>query len=182
MWQAYTGAKGVGDMRERIRSLGKAGRGALVIALALLVALAIAVMFSSFGRSLLAEEGAAGPTTVHVVRHENTPQNHLPPLDVTIRDAAKVGKLATMIRALPPFVFTGPMSCPADFGVEYDMTFTDSHGNAVLSVQANPFGCTGLTINGSDQRRATDAFWAQMSDTLGVPLSTLMAIPTGTSR
>ncbi|WIG59011.1 MAG: hypothetical protein OJF49_001758 [Ktedonobacterales bacterium] len=169
-------------MLQRIRSLGKAGRGALVIALALLVALAFAVVFGSFGRTLLAGGGTAGPTTVHVVRHENIPQNHLPPLDMTIRDAAKVGKLATMIRALPRFVFTGPMSCPADFGVEYDMTFTDSHGDAVLSVQANPFGCSGLTINGGDQRRATDAFWAQMSDTISVPLSTLMAIPTGTSR
>jgi len=112
------------------------------------------------------------PTELHVVRFGGPAQNHVAPLDVQTDQAEKVERLFATLRALPPFVPT--VSCPADQGGGYLLTFSDSKGVVAQAVIpaggclaldfSKPYGCHSFTDTTVDQ----------VADTLGVQHTALI--------
>jgi hypothetical protein len=106
------------------------------------------------------------PTELHVVRFGGPAQNHVAPFDVQTDQADKVQRLFATLRALPSFVPT--VSCPADQGGGYLLTFRDSKGVVAQAVIpaggclaldfSKPYGCHSFTDTTVDQ----------VADTLGV--------------
>jgi hypothetical protein len=54
--------------------------------------------------------------------------NDIPPFERTVADAHRAIKVYTALQALPAFP-KGVMSCPADFGVAYHLTFFRDQSN-----------------------------------------------------
>ena len=104
-------------------------------------------------------------TSVHIQRTQSLPRHNWPPLDQTI-DKPQAAQLYEATRALPQFP-SGVMNCPADFDLNYSLVFTGSDGSQV-DVVADPYGCWPVKIDGSDTRRANDAWWNLLAQTLGI--------------
>lgn len=78
------------------------------------------------------------PNILHVVRYND--MQPIPPLDVTIDAPTVVQNVYTALLAIPPTSqFPGPYYCPADFGINYVLTFRHDEA-VVLSATADPGG------------------------------------------
>ena len=158
---------------------GSARRGAMrgLVAASLLTALAL------LGACALPVYGEPGPQTVTslaVVRTSPISPNHLAPFAETVTDAGKTRKLYNALLALPAFP-SGPMACPADFGVEYHLTFFRDAA-VVARVIVQPEGCQWVSLTNDDTHwtrwaATSPGFWRQFADTLGVPESTIFETP-----
>ena len=90
-------------------------------------------------------------TTLNASNH--TP--HLTNYKVTNQSDAK--ELYSIIMNSKPFP-NGPISCPADFGIQYQLTFT--FNGQPTGVLASPAGCGLTVINNSDKRLLlSEKFW-----------------------
>lgn len=116
--------------------------------------------------------GERMPTALHVVRFGGPAQNHVAAFDVQTDQADKVQRLFATLRALPSFVPT--VSCPADQGGGYLLTFRDDKGVVAQAVIpaggclaldfSKPYGCHSFTDTTVDQ----------VADTLGVQHTALI--------
>lgn len=151
------------------------GRSARRRAIVSAVMLAAIVALILAGCTVSASSGAPiVVTSLHVLRSGDNPLHHIPPLDRTVSDAAKVQHLYNVLHALPPFPRDQIMHCPADFGVLYHLTFY--HDGAEVSwATVNPYGCQGVTLPNGDIRWSAnvDYLWQVFADALGVPESDL---------
>ncbi len=126
------------------------------------------------------------PTSVHVLRTDAFPDNHIPPFEETVANQAKAVRLYSALLALPAYP-SGTVKCPADFGVVYQLLFQGMASiQQHMSVQAG--GCRGVSFNGTSHWTHSAAtspqFWPLFAETLGVPESVVypvVAQPTGPS-
>ncbi len=99
---------------------------------------------------------AAAPTTTVVttsVRITRTPGLYiLPQIDRTITDAAVAARLAMDIEQLP-LAPSGPVSCPADFGTSYTLTFNVPGASAWTAI-VHVTGCLLVTLSDGPARSA----------------------------
>jgi hypothetical protein len=139
--------------------------------------LALIALVSLVGCGTLASANTIGAdpafTSLSVVRDGGFPGNHVPPFAATTTDSGRIGKLYHAFLTLPKFP-TGVMSCPADFGMQYQLAFTETNG-AVLHATVKPDGCEGATMDelGSRWAAPDGAFWQTFADTCGVPVGLL---------
>ncbi|HEY7780022.1 MAG TPA: hypothetical protein VIC85_07405 [Ktedonobacterales bacterium] len=143
---------------------------------------ALAIVFALLGACALpftSQPGAQTVTFLDVLRTSDFPTNHVPPFSASIADTAKVQKLYNALVALP----TMPPGtyCPADFGVEYHLTFFRD-GASVATAIVKPDGCEGVSLTTSTGHwtrwaATSPRFWQQFADTLGVPESSLYVAP-----
>jgi hypothetical protein len=105
-------------------------------------------------------------TTLTFSTATSIPSNPAPQVQVTVTDASKVSSLFEAALALPT-VPEGTYSCPADFGVQYELAFTS--GATVTRVGLEPNGCGWVSIPGSSARSPDAAWWSQLSATLAIP-------------
>jgi len=98
-----------------------------------------------------------------VVRRNSAPHNRFSfsfPVVVTVKDPAAVRHVARALCVLPRYL-RGPVHCPADFGITYELVFTAGQ-RRLPAVIVDATGCQA--VNGlGPQLRATYRFW----DTLG---------------
>lgn len=114
---------------------------------------------------------------VHILRTSDFPQNHIPPFEKTIRNAALAQHLYDALMALPVMP-QGTYNCPADFGVAYHLTFYQGHAD-VASALVKPDGCEIATLpDGSSRWAAPDpGFWQVFASVTGVPESDIRRGP-----
>lgn len=156
-------------------------RGALIV-----LALSGAVLMAGCGGSQTAATQTpttAPPTAtplppvdgVHIVRTSDSP-GQLPPFDHTGQDTTKVGAFYSGINALPAYKANGK-PCPADSGVQYQITFTHG-GTTVQSAIADPSGCQIVVLGGQDNRTAMNSqIWALLAAAVNVPLTQVYPVP-----
>lgn len=155
--------------------------------LILVLALACAALLASCGRSSSPTQVLAVAqtlTSVHVVRVNTIPQNHIAPydtpFDVMQTDVAKVRDLYTLMATLKPMP-PGTYSCPADLGVRYDVTFY-SGATTAITATIEATGCGILTLgNTSHWWAPVETFWSEVANDLGVPESALTYVPPATT-
>jgi hypothetical protein len=97
------------------------------------------------------------------------PSNPPPPVSVTVTDVAKAQDAYQATLALPVFP-PGTYNCPEDSGVSYQITFFLANGSQ-LEVTADPDGCSLAHIPGTSVRSAGPAYWSQLAQDLGIPVS-----------
>jgi len=140
---------------------------------ALLLLLALAALAT--GCASAAEAGASAPDTLQVTRTSAFPENHIPALERSIHNAITVSALYAAVRALPSAP-KGIVHCPADFGVQYHLTFLRDN-TPLLQATADASGCRWLRLGSNDVRQTNDTFWSLLARTLGVPASALFPSP-----
>ncbi len=101
------------------------------------------------------------------------PSNLPPPVQITVTDATKAqdayqATLALLVAQRTPA--PGSHSCPVDWGVTYQLTFSLASGGT-LTVTADPNGCQSVSIPGTCVRSADSAYWSQLAQDLGIPES-----------
>lgn len=105
-----------------------------------------------------------------VERADLLPQNHPHftfPAKVTVSDPVKARSIAHAICALPPMP-RGPMSCGADMGIGYRLSFA-ADGKKLAPVRAEVGGCT--EVHGIGQTRWTARspdFWPALGAAMGI--------------
>lgn len=102
---------------------------------------------------------------VNLIR-QNHPYFTFPP-KITVSDPAKARSVAQAACALPPMP-RGPMSCPADAGIVYRLTFTTG-GKKLPPVRAEATGCH--EVRGIGQTRWTARspdFWQTLGAVMGI--------------
>lgn len=103
-----------------------------------------------------------------VTRVNTLPQNYVRftfPAKVTVRSPAKVRSVAQAACALPPMP-SKPISCPADSGIFYRLTFTAS-GRKLTTVSADVSGCR-MTRGLGRPRLAVNTFWHVLGVAMGL--------------
>jgi hypothetical protein len=105
-----------------------------------------------------------------------TVQNN-PPQSVTFTtNIAQARDVYQATLALPVFP-SGTFSCPADTtAVIYQLTFSFADGSA-LTVMADPSGCPSVAIPGTCVRSPDLAYWTQLANDIGIPLSQIYPYP-----
>lgn len=156
-------------------------------AVILLLVLSCAGILASCGRSSSSTQllaSAQGLTSVHVVRVNSIPQNHMAPydtpFDVTQTNGAKVRDLYTLMATLKPMP-PGTASCPADLGVQYNVTFVSGTTTAMTGT-IDATGCGILTLGNTSHWWAPDqTFWSEVATDLDVAESALTYTPPATT-
>lgn len=107
-----------------------------------------------------------------MVRRVNLlPQNHERftfPARVDINDPTEAQAVARAVCGLPPMP-GGAFSCPADWGIKYQLTFT-ADGNKLPAVTIEATGCQ--TVQGLSRTlwvARTPGFWNVLGKAMGVP-------------
>jgi hypothetical protein len=158
----------MGAVMRRQHTLSK--RGQILSGLSSLAAgvfCAAVVLLAGCGQAAIVASPAT-VTTVHVVRTSAFPQNHIPPLERTITDAAKVQRLYDAMLAMPAFP-PGVIHCSVDSGLAYRLTFKRASGQTIPVVAA-PDGCAYGAFGAADRRFAANTqFWELFAATLGIP-------------
>ncbi len=127
------------------------------------------------GGALCADTSAV--TRLVVTRANMLPQNHLHfaiPAGVTITDPATARGVAQAICGLPAAPH-GVMSCPADLGVTYRLSFAAGQ-KAFPVVTVSAGGCGGVSGAGLARRATSATFWTDLAKALGVPHPTSSAL------
>lgn len=163
----------------RMRS---AGRWAVVAGLGLALAGAVAgvaqaaprAATTSVERPTLVSPGLCNSypqlDTLVVKRIDAFPQNHIRfsfPAVITVSNPSLVQKAAKAVCALPVMP-SKPMSCPADLGITYRLSFYTA-AQPFPRVVVSATGCegvTGLLLNRWVSR--TPAFWSKLGKTMGL--------------
>ena len=113
----------------------------------------------------------AAVTRLVVTRVTALPQNHLHfaiPAGVTIANPATARGVAEAICGLPAMPHGQVMSCPADLGVSYRLSFAAGRAAfPVVTVTAG--GCGGVSGAGPVRRATSAAFWTDLARALGAP-------------
>ena len=113
----------------------------------------------------------AAVTRLVVTRVTALPQNHLHfavPAGVTITDPVTARGVAEAICGLPAMPHGQVMSCPADLGVSYRLSFAAGRAAfPVVTVTAG--GCGGVSGAGPVRRATSVAFWTDLAKALGAP-------------
>jgi hypothetical protein len=113
----------------------------------------------------------AAVTRLVVTRVTALPQNHLHfaiPAGVTIANTATARGVAEAICGLPAMPHGQVMSCPADLGVSYRLSFAAGRAAfPVVTVTAS--GCGGVSGAGPVRRATSAAFWTDLARALGAP-------------
>ena len=112
----------------------------------------------------------AAVTRLVVSRVVQLPQNHLhfvAPAGVTVTDPAAARGVAEAVCGLPPAPH-GVMSCPADLGVTYRLSFAAGR-KAFPVVTVSAGGCGGVTGAGPARRATSATFWIDLARAMGVP-------------
>jgi len=108
------------------------------------------------------------PTVLHVIRPATL--NNVPRFERTIRDVAAVQRLYNSANALPTQpVFNGPVSCPADLAITYQLSFL--HGTTLVqNMYVFPTGCRYVQIGQrtSHTRFLNDGFSMLAAKTIGL--------------
>ena len=120
----------------------------------------------------------AAVTRLVVTRVDALPQNHLrfaAPAGVTITDPATARGVAEAICGLPAFLHGQVMSCPADLGISYRLSFAAGRtAFPVVTVAAG--GCGGVSGAGPERRAISATFWIDLAKALGVAHPTSTAL------
>ena len=113
----------------------------------------------------------AAVTRLVVTRVTALPQNHLHfavPAGVTISDPATARGVAEAVCGLPTMPHGQVMSCPADLGVSYRLSFAAGRAAfPVVTVTAG--GCGGVSGAGPVRRATSATFWTDLARALGAP-------------
>ncbi len=113
----------------------------------------------------------AAVTRLVVTRVTMLPQNHLHfavPAGVTISDPAAARGVARAVCGLPVMPHGTVMSCPADLGVSYRLSFAAGRAAfPVVTITAG--GCGGVSGAGPVRRATSVTFWTDLARALGVP-------------
>jgi hypothetical protein len=113
----------------------------------------------------------AAVTRLVVTRVTALPQNHLHfavPAGVTISDPAAARGVAEAVCGLPAMPHGQVMSCPADLGVSYRLSFAAGRAAfPVVTVSAG--GCGGVSGAGPVRRATSATFWTELARALGAP-------------
>jgi hypothetical protein len=109
-------------------------------------------------------------TRLVVSRVTALPRNHLHfafPAGVTVASPARARAVAAAVCGLPA-IPRGPMSCPADMGVSYRLSFAaGTRSFPVVTVVAG--GCAGVTGAGTVRWTArSPGFWTALAHAMGV--------------
>jgi hypothetical protein len=120
----------------------------------LAVAVVALVCLAGCGR----EPAAPSPrtiTSVSVLRTSAFPANHIPPFERRVTDATQARQLYTLLWALPePPQGNHVYACPADFGVQYHLTFSrGATPTPAARATVNAGGCSGVTLFGGRAER-----------------------------
>jgi hypothetical protein len=120
------------------------------------------------GSGVCAAPGRAASLTVE--RVSAFPRNHLrfafPPL-VTVSDPGQLRTVARAACALPPMP-SGAMSCPADLGISYRLSFTAT-GRRFPVVRIQAGGCGEVRGLGRTRWTArSPGFWRTLGTALGI--------------
>ncbi len=111
--------------------------------------------------------------SVELTTSTSLPPNPAPAVHVTLSDVARAQSVYTATLALPAMP-GGIMSCPADFGVSYTLTFRDASGALVMTATLDPDGCEEVSVVGAAGAgptlwTATDtSYWSTLAATLGI--------------
>jgi hypothetical protein len=123
---------------------------------------------SSGGSDLCAKQ--ASVTRLVVSRVSALPQNHLHfafPAGTTVRSPAQARAVAAAVCGLPAMPH-GPMSCPADWGVSYRLSFAAGTRSFPV-VTAAAGGCAAVTGAGPVRWTVrSPRFWAVLAHAMGV--------------
>jgi hypothetical protein len=112
-------------------------------------------------------------TSLDFVGTTSIPQNPAPKVNVTVTSAAAAQAACTTTLAQPAFP-SGPVNCPADFGVAYEMTFRDASGAVLFTASADPNGCGLIVLNGGGTPLGSGGdFWSAIATDLGIAESTI---------
>ena len=119
-------------------------------------------------------------SSLQALRTSASPQNHIPPFEATVTDAAKIQHLFVAIEALPAYPTT-TMYCPQDLGVSYQLAF-HSTTSQVIEVDIDAGGCQGVSVDGAQSApykwtAFSPQFWQLFAETVGVSVSTLSVSP-----
>ena len=112
----------------------------------------------------------AAVTRLVVTRVVQLPQNHLHfavPVGTTITDPATARGVAQAICELPAAPH-GVMSCPADLGVTYRLSFA-ARRDVFPVVTVSAGGCGGVSGAGLARRATSATFWTDLARAMGVP-------------
>jgi hypothetical protein len=123
---------------------------------------------SSGGPGLCSEQ--ASVTRLVVSRASALPRNHLHfafPAGITVRSPAQARAVAAAVCGLPVMP-RGPMSCPADWGLSYRLSFAaGTRGFPVVTVAAG--GCAAVTGAGPVRWTArSPRFWTGLAQAMRV--------------
>ena len=123
---------------------------------------------SSGGPGLCSEQ--ASVTRLVVSRASALPRNHLHfafPAGITVRSPAQARAVAAAVCGLPVMP-RGPMSCPADWGLSYRLSFAaGTRSFPVVTVAAG--GCAAVTGAGPVRWTArSPRFWTVLAQAMGV--------------
>jgi hypothetical protein len=123
---------------------------------------------SSGGPDLCSEQ--ASVTRLVVSRVSALPQNHLHfafPAGITVRSPAQARAVAVAVCGLPAMP-RGPMSCPADWGLSYRLSFAaGSRSFPVVTAAAG--GCAAVTGAGPVRWTVrSPGFWTVLAHAMGV--------------
>jgi hypothetical protein len=113
----------------------------------------------------------AAVTRLVATRVNSLPQNHLHfavPAGITITDPVTARGVAKAICGLPVRPKNQVMSCPADWGVSYRLSFAAGR-KAFPVVTITAGGCGGVTGAGPARQATTNAFWTDLAKALGAP-------------
>jgi hypothetical protein len=103
-----------------------------------------------------------------VQRHDAFPQNHIRftfPAHVVVASTKAVQASALALCGLKPFP-SGPIACPADWGIAYHLTFGD--GPDVYRVLVSPTGCPSAAGDIGKNRWATPHLWHTLGTSVGL--------------
>ncbi len=117
-------------------------------------------------------------TRLVVTRVTTLPQNHLHfviPAGVTITDPATARGVARAVCGLPVVPTGAVMSCPADLGVSYRLSFAAGR-DAFPVVTIGAGGCNAVSGAGPVRQATSATFWTQLARALGVPHPTSSAL------
>jgi hypothetical protein len=109
-------------------------------------------------------------TTLEFTRTTSEQSNPPPPLRVTVSDPSQAQALYLGTLSLPEMSVPAS-ACPSDATVRYQLTFR-SGTSIVMQAVEEPDGCERVAIDGVARPLiAGDAYWARLSQGLGVPES-----------
>jgi hypothetical protein len=98
------------------------------------------------------------------------PSNIPPPVQTAAEttEAQDAYQATLALPVAPTGVQPGYHSCPGDWGVTYQLTFSLANGSK-LTVTADPNGCQSVSIPGTCVRSTDSAYWSQLAQDLGIP-------------
>ncbi len=91
-------------------------------------------------------------------------------------DAAKAQDAYQATLALPAAPQGVVRSCPLELGVTYQIAFFLANGSRLMAT-ADPNGCSYVDISGTCTRSTDPAYWSQLAQDLGIPVSEIYPYP-----